>query len=1214
MLLAKLLRSRLNHNSPVSRSGIIRYAGARVLRASKSLRLGFRFAPGFVAVNTARLLLTFSMVCPGSLFAEPADANDPLQAGFVHPPASARPWVNWFWLDGNVTRAGITADLEAMQRVGIGGALLMDVSQDIPPGPVKFGSQEWFDLVAHTFQEARRLGLEINLHNAPGWSGSGGPWITPALSMQKLVWTRTNLFGPARFESPLPRLPAMFDYSRDIAVLAFPTLAGDGAPLPGFNPKWSANFNPAFSGAALLDGDPSTTVPLPPPAPARPVWIQLEFTNAFAASHLTLLGTPSNQRFSGVLQVSDDGRKFRDVRPFSNRGYNVNLEFEEISARWFRILFNSAGPATSQLLFSELDLGRDYRIPSYQIKSGLGQNPDPLPYPAPPPKAAMIASGSIVDLTEKVDAQGRLVWDVPPGRWTILRLSHTPVGTENHPVQSEARGLECDKLSREAMDAHFAAFIGRLAPASNSIPASAFTQTHIDSWEVGYQNWTPQFMEEFTRRRGYDPLLFLPALTGRIVQSPEISERFLWDVRRTVAGLVADNYAGRLAELAHERGMKLSIEAYGLGPFDDLQLGARADIPMGEFWADPNAREGFDSCRAMASSAHLHARPIVAAEAFTSYPSTAKWLNHPYSLKPLADQAFCAGVNCLVFHRFAHQPWLDRSPGMTMGPFGIHYERTETWWDKSQPWHEYLARCQLLLQQGHYAADICQLTDEGAFCKSPSLDRSESSVPPGFAGDLGDPEAVLSLMSVRDGRLVLPDGMSYRMLVLSSNQRMSPALLRKIRHLVSQGAIVLGLPPTNSPSLSNYPQCDAEVTALANEIWGDCDGVKNHKHRFGTGWVFAGIPARAVLEEFRLPPDFQALDPSTAPGLHFIHRIVSGTDLYFVANSLQRAVSCSCSFRVGGRQPELWHPDTGQIEYLAVWKENAASTSVPLNLDPAGSVFVVFRRPSAGLDSIVSIQRDGKPSPNPTLSFYSPGHFTLKPTEPGIYTLTTISRKTIQCVANTLPKPLVLSGPWEITVPPNLGAPAKFTLPKLESWSENRDAGIKYFSGTATYHKTFHLPNEFLRTNTPNPAGASAQVVSRRIRILLDLGRVEVIAGLKLNGADLGTLWKPPFTADISDALVAGDNTLEIQVVNLWPNRLIGDEQLPEDCHWGPVRSEQGSPLADWPQWLLDGKPGPTGRITFSTWKHWTKNSPLLTSGLLGPVTIRSVESIQLSN
>ncbi len=565
----------------------------------------------------------------------------------------------------------------------------METEQGTPKGPAKFAGPEWRALFKHACSEAQRLGLQINMNNDAGWCGSGGPWITPELSMQRIVWTQTNVVGPTKFDAALPQPKAIRDFYQDIAVFAL-----------------------------------SAT--------------------EFSIPHVQ--------------------SKSAEVR-------------QEIMPR-------TSYPA----------LGADAVVPRERI----------------------------VDLTAKLGKDGRLAWDVPEGNWTILRIGHTTTGKDNHPAPIDGRGLECDKLSKEAAEVHFNALMGKLIEENKALVGEQRTlvSTHIDSWEVGSQNWTPKFRQEFQRLRGYDPMPLLPVMTGRVIDSVEVSERFLWDVRQTVNDLLCENYAGHFRMLARMHGIRLSIEAYDTPPCDDLTYAGRADEPMAEFWSWGKFGAAY-SCTEMASAAHVYGRPILGAEAFTATDAE-KWQGHPANIKDLGDWAFCEGINRFVFHRYALQPFVnpDHAPGISMGPWGLHYERTQTWWEQSKAWHQYLARCQYLLQQGLFVADLCFLEPEA----SPQRFRSPVKSGydrPGYGFDGCPPEVVLTRMEARDGRLVLPDGMSYRMLVLPQVQTMTPQLLKKVRNLVLAGATVMGNPPTKSPSLQDFPKCDEQVRALAKELWGE---------------------------------------------------------------------------------------------------------------------------------------------------------------------------------------------------------------------------------------------------------------------------------------------------------------------------------------------------------------------------------------------------------
>lgn len=963
--------------------------------------------------------------------------SDRLMEGFRNPPGSAHPWVYWFWVNGNLSKEGITADLEAMRRVGIRGVSIMEVSEG-PQGPVKVFTPEWWEMVGHTLREATRVGIEIEMHNCEGWTGSGGPWITPDISMLQVVALETSLTGPQQYEGTLPHGNAQRDFYRDIVVLAFPT--------------------------------------------------------------------PEN---------------IRSVK-------------------------------------------RD------QIR----------------------------DITANLQSDGRLTWDVPAGNWTVLRVGYTTTGASNLPSPPGGSGLDCDKLSKEALEVHWANFMAKWLDEEKAVGASALKATHIDSWEVGGQDWTPKMPDEFRSRRGYDLLPFLAAWAGWTVDSQETTDRFRWDMRKTVNELFYENYVEHMGQLAHANGLRLSIEAYGcFAP--DLPYFARADIPMSEFWV---GQEPQPTSKEASSSAHVYGKPIVAAEAFTAGGVQDRWQNHPFRMKPLADQVFTLGVNRMVFHRYAAQPWLNRWPGMTMSRWGTQYERTNTWWEQSRAWVDYISRCQYLLQQGLFVADVAYVAPEreqAGWWEVPSRPDLNPVTPAGFDYDLMSAEAVLTRASVADGQIVLPDGMSYRVLVLPQGGAMTPELLRKVRDLVAEGATVVGPPPRRAQGLVGYPDADQEVQSIAAEVWGNCNGVDITEHGYGKGRVICGRPLADVLGA---PADFSVLGAMVDKQVRYIHRVIDGTDFYFVASVVSQPQTFLCSFRVGNRCPELWWPDTGRMERVAIYNSSDAVTQVPIRLEPYGSVFVVFPAGSPATDErVVGLTRDGLDVTGfgawvetdlagklDGLHVYSTeGGIRMEMSLPGSYELRLASGKTIDATVPQLPPSVEVKGGWDVRFPKGWGAPEQVKFDRLMSWTEHPDAGVRYFSGTATYLKRINVPKEMLADGR---------------RLYLDLGKVQVIAEVRLNGKALGILWKPPFRVDITDVARPGSNDLEVQVTNTWANRLIGDEQLPEDCAWAD--DWEGKRMDTVPEWVVQGKPSPTGRFTFKTWKHWSKDDPLLESGLMGPVML----------
>ena len=1088
------------------------------------------------------------IVVVSALAGMPVAASDALEEDFLNPPDSAKPHTWWHWMNGNITRQGITADLEAMKRVGLGGAQIFNVDCGIPAGPVKVGSDEWVGLVKHAVTEATRLGLELCIHNTAGWSSSGGPWIKPEQAMQELVWTERKVQGPARFSDVLEQPKEKEGFYRDVAVLAF-----------------------------------------------------------------------------RCENLPDDGGQISDIR-------------------------------------GKIALDRRNRL-----------DPDL----ATPVTGGAIPLDGVIDLTKSMAGDGRLTWDVPAGKWSILRIGYRPTGAINAPAPPEATGLECDKLSKEGMDA---AWAGMMAPVLKAVGAPAgrsLRNALIDSYERGYQNWTHDFPRKFAERRGYDITPYLPVITGRVVGSPEISERFLWDFRKTVAELWAQEYVGRFTELCHRNGMLSSIEPYGNGAFDDLQCGGEADIAMGEFWV--GSRDG-DHTKMAASAMHTYGRKIVGAESFTADEGHAKWQVDPYSVKALGDAIYCDGINRFIMHRYAHQPWMNVAPGMTMGPWGTNFERTVTWWSQGAAWLSYLSRCQFLLQSGLFVADVVFCCGEAGANDLPG----RGSLPAGYDYDGCDAGVVLNRMSVRDGRIVLPDGMSYRILVMPDSRFMTPEMIGKIERLVRAGAVVVAPKPEKSPSLSGYPDCDARVRQLADRVWGNCNGTTIKQVRYGRGLIVWGMNLGDLLRQMRIKPDFETSDKPGTKRLNWIHRRVGAADVYFVANSTYTPAAIDCTFRQSGKVPELWHPDTGKIEPAPLYSERDGRTTVPIRFDPAGSVFVVFRKPAVESDHLVSATRGGSnassavPLPKIVKATYGPpddpartadvtdkvatmveqlqliipanndsfgdpardirkqlvvdyvfdgktysktapeggevdlsmgrsrspefelraggasdgGGVWLMAWDPGEYTLKTargnVRRLQLKQGATTCE----IKGPWTLRFPVGWGAPEQVTLGKLISWTEHSDPGIRYFSGTARYSKDFELP-----------AGMAAGDRT----VVLDLGKVKNFAQVTLNGRKLNVLWKEPFRVDVTGVVRAGRNHIEIEVTNLWPNRLIGDEQQPDDCEWN------GAVVKQIPKWVIDGtkRPNPN-RYTFATRKQYGRDSPLLESGLLGPVVVRSAQRVRV--
>ncbi|WP_248722494.1 glycosyl hydrolase [Seonamhaeicola sp. ML3] len=1125
-----------------------------------------------------------------------------LEQGFYNPPkeAKARTW--WHWISGNVSKSGITKDLEAMKAVGIQEAQLFNVHLGAPQGSVKYLSEEWLDLFEFSAKEAQRLDLEMAFHNSAGWSSSGGPWVTEENAMQTVVFSELTVKGGKTIKQTLPKPKTKFEYYKDIAVLAFP------------KPKKSIKID-----------------------------------------------------------------------------------------------------------------GLDYKMLSERIRNHL------LPDTKAIEKEAIIRKETIINLTSKFSDDGVLHWDVPKGDWVILRLGHTPIGTTNRPAPPEAKGLEVDKMSKKAVDAYWKAGIQPIIDKLGDLVGTTVNNCLIDSYEVETTNWTTGFNTQFENLRGYNLTTYLPTLAGYYVESGEVSERFLWDFRRTIGDLIATNYYAHFGELCHKNKLKFSVEPYW-GPFDNMQVGAQGDIVMCEFWS--GGYPFFDSPKFVSSIAHLNGSSIVGAESFTGIGG---WDKHPANIKSIGDRAWAEGITRFIFHTYVHQPW-DVAPGLALSYHGFDFNRLNTWWKQSKSYMDYLARSQYLLQQGKNVADVLVFTGES----SPNTGFIKPEIKAmGFDYDLIGANKLKDL-TVKNGTIYSSVGNTYNLLVLPESNFIKEETLQKIKELVDGGAKVIGKKPSQSPSLTNYPNCDDSVTTYVDGLWGS-NLVKE-------------ISIKEALNY--KTPDFK-IESSDPSDLSFVHRKTADADIYFIANARKEAREITVRFRLTGKQPELWNSEKGTIKDVVVFKENEdGTTTVPLQLGMEESVFVVFQKPvnsnhllevstelkssqvaplsnleivkaeygtflqeglvditdkvanvikgnkldfkmnrafcdcdpamgykkefrmeyqigdtkkqvyaeerehieihagnqklkvlkavfgkfkaqtigipenyktfdvtdkikkavnSETYDILVSNQlinniipegnkpvlkitykTDGeertlfipkgqllklsKDRPQPTLEFEDG---TINWTTPyaGKVNYTLASGETKVVEVKSVPKPIDLSKDWQVSFPINSDNTKKETFPYLISWTAVNDEAIQYFSGTASYKKDFFLSEENLQSNTS---------------FTLDLGSVSVIAEIIINGKNAGVLWKAPFRIPIDEFVKKGKNTLEIKIANLWSNRLIGDEKLKLDY---PRKGKRAKPL---PEWLENKTERQSKRTTFVSWNHYTKNDELSTSGLLGPVKIIS--------
>ena len=1324
--------------------------------------------------NTAAAGLVTIITPSGILYSHRNNNLSPLEESFNSPPASARPFTWWHWINGNVTKDGITRDLEAMAKVGVGGFQAFSVNSGIPSGPAEYLSPLWIELMQHAAKEAGRLGLEFDFHNCMGWSSSGGSWITPELSMKQVVWSEAFAKGGKTVNIKLKQPFNRLNYYEDTFVLAFPSVGGKNGSILQAE---KVTLNGASIDPDKITGfDLSSNIEAISDDGAKPSYLLFEFDNPFEARSVALNSTEikrannkSDDRI--ILEASDDGIYFRKVAELSNVNRYVDVPsiacFPAVKAKYFRLVIPMARK------IANVRLSASESINEWPYKANYpntGYNPDiELDYTSLDEKLseAAINPEDVIDISEYMNEEGELNWDAPEGNWTILRFGYTTTGVTNHPAEGKGLGLECDKYSKEAFDFHFNYMLEHLLPAIQPLAENEKLGMLIDSYEVNLQNWTKLMPQEFKERRGYDIVNFMPVLTGRVVGNANNTERFLWDFRRTCADMMADHYQGRFVELCKKHNIISYTEPYNHSPFEQMQAGAEMDINMGEFWL--KTPHFLHSLKVAASIQNMNGRQIVGAESFTGRPQYSKWQEYPFAMKTQGDFMFTRGLNRMIFHRYAQQPHPTAAPGMTMGQWGFYFERTNTWFFQGKKWLEYITRCQYLLQQGKFVGDVVCYTGRDAPGKDISMGELRPDLPLGYDFQFANWEILKNRIHIENGRIVLMDGMSFSVMVLPDEKHMTIDEIRKLKELVNQGMILVGQKPVTVPSLSDLLNADKEFSKIAEELWGP-DDESFVERKVGKGRIYSGWTLKQVLNKLEIKPDFEFTSRSGDAPVNYIHRKLNDGHIYFVANRRRFNEDIVCTFRVSGFEPELWDADTGEKIPVKLYDTLEGSTKLPLQLAPGGSVFVVFRKPVSKTrllkvlqnnESILSMEeyhvdhskfnkrtinnfavslwvkpetdeklpkalggyteetrylssypvypppgkylfgegntsfcllvaRNGvsvfekedenllatliAPMPisgwthfavvyeNGVPGLYVNGNFIKKGVgsgkvvhpaigetyqneklfyydgdlsrpkvfdspiseseikelfqkgrphyddnvkiepvnevktsfrywENGNFKFVQSTGKSVETSISEINKPMELAGEWKVSFPPGLGAPEEIALSHLKSLHTHQEDGVKYFSGTATYSKMFHLESSFKENNK---------------KVFLDLGRIAVIAEVQINGNELGVVWKPPYRFDITNVVKSGKNELEVKVTNMWPNRLIGDEQLPAENQYKKFGTN-GAAILKLPDWYKQGKPKPEGgRITFATWQHFTKDSPLLESGLIGPVTIRN--------
>lgn len=1073
-----------------------------------------------------------------------ADGSGELEAMFRSPPDSARPWVFWYWMHGRVSAEGITADLEAMSNAHLGGAYLMPIQgaaepPEFEPLATQLSPRFW-RMVRHAARESQRLGLELGMHACDGFAVAGGPWITPELSMQQLVWTRTEIQEEQVGAVRLPRPESREGFYRDIAVVAFPSAPGAGE-----------DFHDSLSHVSTSDGDPNARRLANGGNEQRyraeePCWIQYSFDREFTCRSVTITPDGANYQCQRLaVQASDDGQTFHEVarlraprHGWQEEGRAVTHAIPATTSHFIRFSWTPAGsePGAEDLdaakwapvlKVKSIVVSSEAKIPCYRGKSGSVWRAAARGSGEELPREVCVPCESVLDLSKEMDSEGNLLWKPPSGEWTVLRFGHTSTGRRNA-TGGGGQGLECDKFNPAAVRMQFDRWFGEaLRQVEQELGKAAsrevLTTFHVDSWECGSQNWTPGFPRQFVRLRGYDPTPYLPCMAGVPVGSADTSERFLRDVRATIADLVSESFYATLSGLTADHGVRFTGECTSpTMTGDGMRHFRHVDSPMGEFWLNSPTHDKPNDMRDAISAAHIYGKRVIQAEAFTQL--RIGWDETPASLKVLGDRNLALGANHLVMHVFTHNPWLDRKPGQTLGGVGLYFQRDQPWLGASRGWMDYLSRCHSVLRQGSPVADIAVWTGDDLPSRSmtperlvgalpglvgestieleqarlanrgqprreqPKGVRASANIPDpadwldplrGYAYDSINSDALLRLAKVENRRIVLPGGASYGLLVLPghgalapSGDKMTPEVAEKVARLVEEGATVLACEsPIASPGAADRPATDKRVREAVSKMASSRD-----RYRVGP-WK------EATLESLGMPPDLQA-GSSTLDKLAWTHRAGGDWDAYFVSNQGDAQGDVTLSLRARAKRVELWDPVTGEIRPQRDWRCDTERTVVPISLAPHQSLFVVLRRDDHSAS-----------------------------------------------VAHRQPaRTIRVEGPWKLSFRSLLDAnPEPRQLSALENLSQDGDQATRSFAGEAIYVTSFD--------------GKALDDPASRVWLQ---ATAHPLAEVYLNGDNCGVVWAAPWKVDVSDSLRNGQNRLEIRVPSTWKNRLLTDSNRPD--------------------------------------------------------------------
>jgi hypothetical protein len=1038
-----------------------------------------------------------------------------ISEGFVQVPDTVKPWLYWYWISDNISREGISRDLEAMADLGVGTALIGNIGLDnVPQGEVLVLTDEWWEMMRWAVREGKRTGVDIGIFNCPGWSQSGGPWISAEQTMRYLTSAQVHASGPSVFDGVISAPEENF---QDVVLLAFPA-SSERKNLLVQLPVHISTSEGLPDALRMADGDVGTACMFHSRQEIDSMLtIHMKFEEEVSATTLTLHPAHVPMYASCSLYGIEDGDDqlireflFDRMNPRNIVGFepyaplSLALPGGAYSEYKLEMAF-TASPRNTIVKggISEIELSDIPVVDMYKEKQLAKMHQTPWfsgheyqwPHQEEPATSqGIIGAENILNISDHLEEDGRVRWQVPEGQWIIQRIGMTPTNVTNHPTLPHATGFEADKMNADVIRHHFESYVDKFWKSLPESDRSAFKYVYADSYETGSQNWTDGLAADFYDQYGYDPLPWLPVLSGIVVESAERSNRFLWDLRRLIADFVAEKYVRGLREAANERGLQFGLENVGHWGFpgETLLYGKYPDFQAGEFWNEGPL--GRWENRIASSTAHIYGRNRVFCESFTA--GGRLFQRSPMNLKRRGDWSYTEGVNQTIFHLYILQPDNDVKPGINAG-FGTEINRHNTWFDLARPWVDYQRRCNYLLQQGKYVADVCYYYGEDA----PKLAGYQNiPLPQGYSYDYINYDVIMHRLDVRNGRFVLPDGMSYRVMVLPDSKTMRPSMVERLTALVEKGGIIVGTPPERAPGLKDFPASDEKVRRLADRLWDGRDDSYSGEVQFGRGRVYTGMELSDVLQANDVLPDFQV--DRDVP-VDWIHRSLPEMEMYFITNQGGESLRFDATFRVGDMQPEWWDAIDGSIRTLPEFERTGEHITLPVVLDPLQSGFVVFtmRKMNATTDRNFP----------------------------------------------AFEKRIDIAGPWQITFEDPFGESFAVKTDTLFDWSYEEDRRIRYFSGQAVYRTTFDVE--------------SAQSEEK---LWLDLGHAMVIARVRINDVEVGGLWTNPWRIDVASYLTEGENRLEVEVANNWNNRLIGDAGLAVDQRksWAAVNvADPGDPL-----------------------------------------------------